>query len=67
MHLSEVTKEQAMLFYGIQIGLKINVGQWIQSSIDHTIRQGSRGIPYPTLLTDLIAAHGVNTKGSEVL
>ena len=38
MHLSEVTEERVVLLYGIQMGLKINVGQWIQSNIDHTIR-----------------------------
>ena len=37
MHTSEVTKEQAMLLYGIQKGLKINVGGWINSNICHTI------------------------------
>ena len=67
MHTSEVTKEWAMLFYGIEKGLKINVGRWINSNIGHTIQQGSWGIPHPTLLTELIAFHGINTTGHEVL
>ena len=67
MHLSEVTKEQAVLLYGIQKGLKINVGRWIQSNISHTIRQGSRGIPHPTLPTELITSYGIDTTGSKVL
>ena len=67
MHFSEVTKEQAVLLYGIQMGLKINVGQWIQSNIDQTVHQGSGGIPHSTLLTELIVAHGVDTTGFEVL
>ena len=41
MHTSEVTKERAMLLYGIQMGLKINVGGWINSNIRHTVREGS--------------------------
>ena len=67
MHLLAVTKERVVLLYGIQMGLKINVGRWIQSNIDHNIHQGSGGIPHPTLLTKLIAAHRVDTIGSEVL
>ena len=63
MHLSEVTKEQAVLLYGIQMGLKINVARWIQANINHAIRQGSGGIPHPTLLTELIIAHGIDTMG----
>ena len=55
MHLLKVTKERAVLLYGIQMGLKINVGRWIQSNISHTIYQSSGGIPHPTLLTKLIA------------
>ena len=67
MNISEVNNERALLLYGIQNGLKINVGKWIQSNISHTVRQGSGGIPYPTLLTDLIASHGIDTMGHEVL
>ena len=67
LHTSEVTKDRALLFYGIQKGLKINILGWIQSNIRHTIRQGSRGIPHPTLLTELIASHGIDTTGQEVL
>ena len=67
MHLSEVTKEQAVLLYGIQMGQKINVGRWVQSNISHAIYQGSGGIPHPTLLTELIAAHCIYTSGTEVL
>ena len=67
MHTSEVTKEWAMLLYGIKKGLKINVGGWINSNICHTISQRSEGIPYPTLLMELIASHGIDTIGQEVL
>ena len=67
MYMSEVTKEQAVFFYWIQKGLKVNVGMWIQSNISHTVRQGSGGIPHPTLLTELIASHGIDTTGQEVL
>ena len=41
MHLSEITRERAILLYGIQKGLKINVGRWIQSNISHIVQQGS--------------------------
>ena len=67
MHLSEVTKERSVLLYGILMGKKINVGRWVQLIINHAIRQGSGGIPHPTLLTELIAAHGIDTTGVEIL
>ena len=67
MHLSEVTKERVALLYAILMGKKINVGQWIQHNITHTIRQGSRGIPHPTLLTKLVASHSINIEGAEIL
>ena len=51
MHLSEVTKERVALLYVILLGKKINVGQWIQHNINHAIRQGSGGIPHPTMLS----------------
>ena len=38
LHTSEVTKERAMLLYGIQMGLKINLGGWINSNICHTVK-----------------------------
>ena len=56
-----------MLLYGISKGLKINVGRWINSNNGHTVRQGSGGILHPTLLTELIASHGIDTTGHEVL
>ena len=67
MHTSEVTKERAMLLYGVQKGLKINVSEWINSNIHYTVEQGSRGIPYPTLLTELIASHEIDTISQKVL
>ena len=67
MHLSEVTKERAALIYAILTGKKINVGRVIQQNISHAIRQESGGIHHPTLLTELIASYGINTKGTEVL
>ena len=56
-----------MLLNRIQKGLKINVGRWINSSICHTVRQGSGVIPHPTWLTELIATQGIDTTGQEVL
>ena len=67
LHTSEVTKDRALLLYGIKKRLKINVGGWIHSNIRHTIQQGSGGIPHPTLLTELIASYGIDTTGQEVL
>ena len=67
MLTSEVTKKRAMLLYWIQMGLKINVGKWINSNIRHTVRQALGGIPHPTLLTKLIVSHGIDTTGQEVL
>ena len=67
MHLSEVTKEHATLLYAILMGKKINIGRWVQHNINHAICQGSGGIPHPTLLTELIASHGIDTRGAEIL
>ena len=67
LYTSEVRKDRGLLLYGIKKGLKINVGGWINSNIHHAIWQGSGGIPHPTLLTELIASHGINTTSQEVL
>ena len=67
MHLSKVTKERVALLYAILMGKKINVGWWVQHNINHAIREGSEGIPHPTLLTKLIASHGIDIVGSEIL
>ena len=67
MHLSEVTKERAVFLYAILMGKKINVGRWVQHNINHAIRQGFKGSPHPTLLTELIASHGIDTVGAEIL
>ena len=61
------TKERALLLYEIKKGLNINVRHWVSSNIRHTIRQGSRGIPHPTLLTELIVSQGIDTTGQEIL
>ena len=60
-------KDRALLLYGIEKGLKINVGGWINFDIRHVIRQGSGAIPHPTMLTELIASHDIDTTGQEVL
>ena len=67
MYLLEVTKKRAALLYVIFMGKKINVGRWVQHNINHAIRQGTGGIPHPTLLTELIASHGIDTGGTEIL
>ena len=67
MHLLEVTKKRAALLYVIFMGKKINVGRWVQHNINHAIRQGFGGSPHPTLLTELIASHGIDTGGAEIL
>ena len=63
LYTSEVMKHRALLFYGIKKGLKINVRGWINSNIRYAIKQGSGGIPHPTLLIELIASHGIDTTG----
>ena len=67
LHTSEVKKERAPFLFGIKKGLKINVGQWIQENIHDAIQTGTDDILYPTLLTELIASHGIKTTGHEVL
>ena len=67
LHTSEVTKKRALPLYGIKKGLKINVGRCNISNIRHTIQQGYRGIPHPTLLTELIMSQDIDTTGQEVL
>ena len=59
-------KDRALLLYGIKKGLKSNVGGWIYSNIHHTIQQGFGVIPHPTLLTELIASHGIDNTSLEV-
>lgn len=53
-HLSNVTKERAILLFAITTGLKVDIGIAIQNSIQKTIKgSSSGGLPYPSLLTQL--------------
>ena len=66
-HLTEVTKERALLLYDIKKGLTINVGHRISTNIRHAALNVSLGIPHPTLVTELIVAADVSTLGQENL
>ena len=60
-HLTEVTRDRALLIYDIKEGLTINVGQQISGNNRHAALNVSIGIPHPTLVIELIAAVGVST------
>ena len=54
--LTEATRDRSLLVYGIKKGLTINVGRWISCNIQHAAQNVSKGIPHPTLITELIAS-----------
>ena len=66
-HLTEVTREQALLLYDIKKGLTINIGHWISANIRHAAQNVSIGILHPTLVTELIAMVGVSTLDQDIL
>ena len=66
-HLTEVTRDRALLLSSIKKGLTINVGHWILGNIIHAAKNVSIGIPHLTLVTELIATVGVSTLNQEIL
>ena len=66
-HLTEVTHDRGLLLYGIAKNLSINVGQWINGNIKYLTHNLSLGLPYPTLLTELFVANGLDTTREEIL
>ena len=54
-HLSDVSRERAILLYAIMVGASIDVGQVIFDSYMHCVRQKARGISFPYLITALCA------------
>ena len=67
VHLTRVTRDRALLLYGIKKGLTINVCHWISANIRHAVLNVSLGIPHPTLVTKLIATVIVRTLCQEIL
>ena len=62
VHLTEVTRDQTLLLYGIKKRLTINVGHWISANIRSATQNVSIGIPHLTLVTELIDLMGLNTR-----
>ena len=66
-HLIEVTKEWALLLYGIKKRLTINVRHWILANIKHAAQNVPIGILHLTLVIELIAATGLSILSQEIL
>ncbi|EXC25222.1 hypothetical protein L484_003435 [Morus notabilis] len=58
-HISEVTKDRALVLLAIEKGEPLNVGAIINSCIHHALRKHNISLPYPSLLTELFLAAGV--------
>ena len=58
-HLSDVSRERAILLDAIVIGASIDVGRVIFYNYIQSIRSTSGGIAYPYLITGLSSLHGV--------
>lgn len=67
-HVSDVTKERAVLLYSIVKGMKMDVGLIIQQSILRAARGGTtRGLPHPSLICALCTKFGVRWKSDEMI
>ncbi|MCQ7926300.1 hypothetical protein NP234_24245, partial [Salmonella enterica] len=66
-HLTDVNKDRAVLLWAIKIGKIFNVGNWIAENISYAANNLTVGLPFPTLINELIAAAGIDTVGDEVL
>ncbi|EXC33712.1 hypothetical protein L484_008956 [Morus notabilis] len=58
-HISEVTKDRALVLLAIEKGEPLNVGAIINSGIHHALRKHNISLPYPSLLMELFLAAGV--------
>ena len=68
IHLTEVTRERALLLYDIKKNLSINVGLWMSSNIRHKAQNVFfLGLSHSTLITKLIAESRVSILGQELL
>ncbi|EOY08722.1 Uncharacterized protein TCM_023809 [Theobroma cacao] len=66
-HLSDVTKDRAMLLYAIILGKSIDIGQLIFNSIVHTTRSIRDGLWYPSFITGLCKQVGLQWTSNEEL
>ena len=58
-HLSDVTRERAILLYALVTGASIDVGRVIFYHYMHSVRAKQGGIMFPSLITSLCALNGV--------
>ena len=66
-HLSDVSRERAILLYAIMSGPSIDVGWVIFDSYRRCVRQKVGGIVFPSLIMALCAFNGVNWVANEEL
>ncbi|EOY08849.1 Uncharacterized protein TCM_024087 [Theobroma cacao] len=66
-HISDVTKDRAVLIYAIVAHKSIDVGKVISHAILHTGRTKRDGIGFPSLITALCARAGVQWSDKEQL
>ena len=58
-HISEVTKDRALILLAIERGEPLNVGAIINSGIHNALQKNSISLPFPSLLTELFLNAGV--------
>lgn len=67
-HVSDVIRDRAVLLYAIVKGKSVDVGQVIQDSITHAIRDSSTGrLPHPSLICGLCKQAKVTWSDDEIL
>ena len=64
-HLSDVTKERAVLIYCLATGRSVDVGHFMSAQIEHCYKQQSMSLFFPSLITALCVASGVQFEASE--
>ena len=55
------------MLYAIRKAMSMNVGNWILSNIRHAVNNLTVGLPFLTLITELIATVRLCTSSQEVL
>lgn len=66
-HLSDVTRERAILLFAIVMGLKVDIGALIQDSIKKAIQSNTiSGLPHPSLITHLCKQAGVQWQNDDI-
>lgn len=64
-HMSDVTKERAVLIYCIVTGRSVDVGHFISAQIENCYKQQSMSLFFPSVVTALCVASGVQFEAYE--